>query len=228
MVKNGFLSIDHSFLVESKSDPTFFLCPTSIVQGNGVCRNLASFLTDLLNVNGYSCYNVRMGFYNQEFYSFTNDYYNYPDAEETLIVDKTKKGGLESLVEKIRGTIGNRSITYNHLATLLENNDSSYIMDPMKNTFYCIYDDIVYPYLSNEKIMTNLKEDWMDSKIRIPSVSSTQLDSQKLVELYQRARLKCDDSFYTFQRFYLEHRELYEEIVFQRQQCLEKIEKIKF
>ncbi len=226
MVKNGFLSINHSFLVENKSDLTDFLCPTSIVEGNGCCRNLASFLTALLNVNGYHCYNVKMGHYNQEFYSLSDDDYDYSDIEEPLIVDETKKGGLEALIEKIMSRKGKHTITYNHVATLLADNDSSYIMDPMLNTFYCINEGNVYPYFSNEKRSTNLEEDWMDSKIKIPSVSSMQLDSQELIKLYQEARLKCNDSFYTFQRFYLEHRELYEEIVFQRQQCLEKITKI--
>ncbi len=71
------------------------------------------------------------------------------------------------------------------------------------------------------------KKEWRNSQNKIPRVSSNELNTDKLIKLYKNARLSCDDSFYTFQKFYLEHKELYEEIVNNRNDLSNKYMKSK-
>lgn len=221
LIRNGYLSIHHVFYAYNNGGYNFSQ-KSSIVAGYGVCRNLSPFFVDLLRCFDYESYNINMLLIEQEITRMTADYFLHKELEEKLTITEPI---LSSSHEKLLLLLTNAIIKYNHSATLLANGKESYIMDVMNETFYSIHDKKVYPFFNNEVIKSNLSKDKTNK--RIPKVDSSDIsDFDALVEEYLETREKCDGYRDTFERFYLEHKELYEEIFFEREEIEKKYEKI--
>ncbi len=207
LVRNGFLSQDHTFM--ANNIPNYkFNNASSIPAGYGVCRNLAPFLTQLLQSFSYKSYTIQMLLEEQMLCKMT---------EEQFLHDKD-----EVFFE---GNYGE----YNHVTTLFADKNRSYIMDPMNETFYLIYEDFVYPFRNDkEAVYTGLKtEDTYYKHRKIPKVDSSGIeDFEEIVIEYLQAKENCSDCIPTFEKFYVEHRDLYKELAFDSSQLSKGYEKI--
>jgi len=209
LVVNGYLSINHIFNADNiDSIPFNFAC--SIFSGVGVCRSLSPLLTDLLKQFTYNAYNVKMFVENQAIFELSDDHFSKSETEEV-------KERIASIREDIlKGTIRKDKVIYNHVSTLLANGDESYIMDSMNNTLYLIDNNVVYPYCNpKEPLITKLDEEWSyRKKVIIPSVSSVGIDNLRtLEEQYVDTRKKCDECIDIFEKFYLDNKGLYQELI---------------
>lgn len=207
---NGYLSIDHNFSKINKKYDGHFQA-ISIIEGNGVCRQLSVLLSDLLKNFGYDAYAIRMKFENQKI--ATLDGYSYGDLrlEEIETESESELDSYDSLILVIAKEMYG---DYNHVTTLLADGDSSYIMDSMNNTMYYIKNGLVFPILNfDEPIITDLDFAAFETR-SIPNVSSINISSfENIVNQYMEAKKKCEDSHFTFEKFYREHKELYREIL---------------
>lgn len=208
LVQNGFLSQDHIF--KASNIPNYkFSDASSIPAGYGVCRNLSPFLTQLLQCFSYNSYTIQMLLEEQKLYTMTEDEFL---CDEEFPINHDGEDG-----------------EYNHIGTLLADKNRSYIMDPMNETFYLIYENFVYPYgNANETIYTDLKTEYTYYKHRkIPKVDSSGIeDFEKIVIEYLQTKENCSDCIPTFEKFYVEHRELYKELAFSSSQLSKGFEKI--
>lgn len=218
LVSNGYLSVNHEFYADNK-DFFYHNLGSSIFSGIGVCRNLSPFLTDLLREYNYESYTIQMLLQNMKINRLSDDYFI-----STLSDDKEDE---KNSIKKIRRK---NAVDYNHVSTLLAHNDKSIIMDPMNNTFYTLEKDGVCPYGNMDSVVpTNLKKECLchkNAKI-CRHISSSKLDIEELTLQYRQARQKCDIYTSMFEFFYLEHRELYEELLLDREEFAKKYTKIK-
>ncbi len=207
LVRNGFLSINHTF--KADNIPNYKFCnASSILAGYGVCRNLTFFLTELLRYFSYKSYNIEMLLEGQALCKMTDDSFLESEEEEIPI---------------------NSTQSFNHEVTLLADGKKSYIMDVMNETFYLIYSNLVYPYENElEPIYTNLKEDVSFYKRKkIPKVDSSGIcDFEKITMEYLKTKSMCEGYNLTFETFYLEHKELYKEICADGEELSKQYEKI--
>lgn len=213
LVRNGYLSIDKTFYAD-RNDRKFHT-PSSIIEGTGVCRHLSPFLTDLLNVFDYDAYNIGMYLRDEDkIYVFNEEfYYRLPnfDSSSEDVLEKN-----ESFLIKIISSIF-QILNGNHVNTFLYDKNRSYILDPMNNTVYLIKNHGASSFgkenpcsLKYKKIMDSKDISLLD-KIKIYSASSSKIsDIDDLVEEYYDVRDRLDDYLETFDRFYLEHKELYQ------------------
>ncbi len=223
LVLNGYLSLGHTFYAEN-SDKYDFSLKSSIIAGYGKCRNLSPFFVDLLNTFGYQSYNIPMFLDNTDIIKMTDDYFRHKEDLKQENIDITVPPASFNLKEMSRLFI-ERGWDYNHFVTLLANKEESYIMDAMNETFYLIANGKVYPFLGHDKVKTNLKKD--AEKNKLPKVSSVGIkDFDVLAQEYLEAREKCDGYRDTFETFYLEHKDLYEDICHEREEIQKKYQKI--
>lgn len=205
LVQNGFLSQDHIFM--ANNIPNYkFSNAASIPAGYGVCRNLAPFLTQLLQSFSYTSYTIQMLLEEQKLCKMTEDQFLYDE-----VFFNENYGG------------------YNHTITLLADKNRSYIMDSMNETFYLIYENFVYPFGNDkETVYTDLKiEDTYYKHRKIPKVDSSGIeDFEEIVIEYLKTKENCSDCIPTFEKFYVEHRDLYKELAFDSSQLSKGYEKI--
>jgi len=230
LVRNGFLSMDKTFYAD-RNDKKFHT-PSSIIEGTGVCRHLSPFLTDLLNIFEYDAYNIGMYLRDEDKLCVFNDdfYYRFSSSNKTSEDILSKK---DSHFYKLMSNLF-FNLYGNHITTLLYDKNESYILDPMNNTFYLIKSHgassfgkenlcpLKYKKINDSKNISLLE------KMRIYNASSSKINNiDYLVDEYYGVRDRLDDYLETFERFYLEHKELYQEIVNDRNEFEKKYVKIK-
>lgn len=218
LVLNGYLSVDHEFYADNK-DLFYHNLGSSIFSGVGVCRNLSPFLTDLLREYDYESYTIQMHLQNTKIFRLSDDYYTSTFSDD-----------IEDENDKLKNYRRKNTSDYNHVSTLLADKDKSFIMDPMNNTFYTLEKSGVFPYGNiDSSIPTNLKKECLyhkNAKI-CGNLSSNNLETKQLVSQYNAARQKCETYASMFEYFYLENRELYRELLLDRDEFAKKYTKIR-
>jgi len=222
LVLNGFLSVDKKFYAENV-DLNYHEA-TSIVTGYGVCRHLAPFLTDLLKYFDYDTFNIGMFLNEQRIVRMNDDNFNHIIKTEDYKIDDSIESNHSFLIDLIMESVRDRSP--NHCATLLADGSKSYIMDPMNNTIYFILYNRAFPiYNFHEPVDIKWKGDLKTQKTNI---SSSEIeDLNQMLREYDVIRKKCPSYSDTFEKFYLEHRELYCEIIEKRNNFENEYQKIK-
>lgn len=225
LVLNGFLSVDKTFYANNSD--FHYHKPTSIVAGHGVCRHLAPFFTDLLKCFEYDAFNIEMLLDNQAIVRMSNDSFCYTETLKNEIDNESFENKQSFLDDLMRRLIIKKS--GNHISTLLADENKSYIIDPTNNTIYLIKSGCAYPLLNaNEPIPIKSKVDFIERKVKLPKVDSLGIDNlDMMLNEYIEARKKCDDYSDTFEKFYLEHKDLYQEIIENRNNFEQKYQKIK-
>ena len=142
LIKNGYLSLNHHFTYNKNVDDCLYLFGTNVIYGEGVCRHITTFLTDIYKEIGYESYNIAMVSKDTE--TLSRQEYNY---EESNIQ--------ESKIQKVKNKINNvYGTNFNHLVTLVNNLNESLIVDPTNDIVFYINDHYqIIPIIGKKQIM---------------------------------------------------------------------------
>ena len=217
LVRNGYLSLDKKFCydIDVKND-VFSLRGINVIEGRGVCSHITSMLTDILVGANYGAENVNMNIndfiqMNFSFDDFLGDkgIYNVEDNFST----GNKVNFFSNLINNI--------YSYNHMATFVKDNTTSYIMDPTNDTLFVVdANHNVFPINNfSDKVRVSIKK-----KIR----NVTDMERlQKDVYKYRNIWNWCLDSNESFDKFYRKHRDMYEEVLNRKEIFIKKREKVR-
>lgn len=217
MLRKGYLSLEHEFYYDPDINSSFYFLGSNVVLGYGNCKHINTFLTDLLKEDGYNCYNICMRI-NSEIKSLNNNFLK-KSSKKTL-----KRDDLSWKLFKLFYNLYSKNP--NHLATLFYKNNYSYIMDATNNAIFSIDHEknIVQKdkhfLIKDEKIFNKNQKIDLDT-ILLP----TKKEELKILlnDYYQifNMFLECDD---ILEKFYLEHKELYQDILTRRRILIKETE----
>ena len=208
LLAKGYLSFPKSFsFYDSNHYSTLGLMGAVVIEGRGCCRHVSSLLRDLLLESGYISRGVVMCLDKE--ISFLEG-----DVDILKMFSESKDQSYLS-DKQLRHVLGN------HMVTLVSKNTFSYMMDPLNRTLFFVEDgkriyqseNKFYWSLDTEQnIVTNLYGR------DIPELSEFQLKTDvKVMEelIFDYASVWNSRSYYhdLFDLFYLEHKELYQEIL---------------
>ena len=217
LVRNGYLSLDKKFCydIDVKND-VFSLRGINVIEGRGVCRHITSMLTDILVGANYGAENVNMNIndfiqINFSFDNFLGDkgIYNVEDNFST----GNKVNFFSNLINNI--------YSYNHMATFVKDNTTSYIMDPTNDTLFVVdANHNVFPINNfSDKVRVSIKK----KKRNVTDMELLQKDVYK----YRNIWNWCLDSNESFDKFYRKHRDMYEEVLNRKEIFIKKREKVR-
>ena len=226
LLKKGYLSLEHQFYFSKYSDDALDLLGTNIMLGRGVCRNISSGLTDLLNISGYSAYNIDM--------LLDKDIVALSDLEllEFEEIDALTEGNdeiylRENILFKLVYFIIRLRDFYNHRGTLFVDDNHSYIMDATNDTIYCINDDL--KCFQGENIFDINFDSFANRGKKIKLGEVLKPTSEWLLESrlndYNEVLEMCGELTDVFEKFYREHKDLYREIVEKRRILVREYDK---
>ena len=212
MYRNGYLSYNHSFNYDISMKDLAKLNGADVIRGTGVCRSIASFLTDLYKEMGYNSCNLLVNA-NSEILNNIDRKGNYPKWK---ISKKTN-----SFVKAI-SKMTNIASASNHLITFVEKDDNSYIFDPTNDAF-------LIKGKKNELVLPNNKEGRMkisyimnsfnritgsngnlESKSKIKNqLEKPSIDYKEYENTYKNTLLFIKDNLLLFEEFYNKNFNLY-------------------
>ena len=217
LVRNGYLSLDKKFCydIDVKND-VFSLRGINVIEGRGVCRHTTSMLTDILVGANYGAANVNMNI---------NDFIQINFSFDDFLCDKGiyNVEGNFSTCNKVNffSNLINNIYYYNHMATFVKDNTTSYIMDPTNDTLFVVdANHNVFPINNfSDKVRVSIKK----KKRNVTDMERLQKDVYK----YRNIWNWCLDSNESFDKFYRKHRDMYEEVLNRKEIFIKKREKVK-
>lgn len=203
LVRNGYLSLDKKFCydIDVKND-VFSLRGINVIEGRGVCSHITSMLTDILVGANYGAENVNMNI---------NDFIQINFSFDNFLGDKGiyNVEGNFSTGNKVNffSNLINNIYSYNHMATFVKDNTTSYIMDPTNDTLFVVdANHNVFPINNfSDKVRVSIKK----KKRNVTDMERLQKDVYK----YRNIWNWCLDSNESFDKFYRKHRDMYEEVL---------------
>lgn len=124
MYRKGYFSHNRQFLYSQNMKDFAKLNGIDVIRGTGVCRSIASFLTDIYNEMDMNSYNIPVCARTQQLKKM---------KELSIIPLEIEKN--ESLFLKILSPIVKYTPTTNHLITMVEHDNQNYIFDPTNDGF---------------------------------------------------------------------------------------------
>lgn len=216
LYSNGFLSIDHTFYYKKTSLKNDFvsLLGLNVIVGRGDCKCVNSMFTDILKENGNEAYNLHMNL-DKPIYQL-GDIQLLCEEEENITLDQSIRKN-ESNVLKMQS----RRIRLDHIVTLFANDQHSYIMDSINETIFSVYGGTAFQgdnfeikyddyFYHNKKKLSEILKDTNAEKLH------------SLLEDYESTLNMCKMCDEMFEKFYREHKELYEDIVDKKKILLEE------
>ena len=216
LIKNGFLSFDHRFYYRKDVDDCLYLLGVNVVYGGGVCRHITSFLTDIYKELGYSSYNISMVSEELESLSRQNYY---------VVNVSNNKSFISKLVKRMR-TIYYQSF-YNHLITLVNDQNGSLFMDPTNDVVLFVnnYKKVLPVLGERASLDCNYLSFFNDEEISYFSslLIPTDLDSiVKVKDDYNKIWDLALEYHNLFEYFYYDCMSLYEDIMDKRKILLKE------
>ena len=193
------------FAYEKNFVDSLCLLGANVVSGKGVCRHIASMLTDIYNCMGFESYNLACFLPNDA----------TAMRSQLLKHDKNNSFPEPLLMERLFGFLSIQPL-YNHLVTIVNSYEGSLVMDPTNDFLFfarangnfvsapnyntCLRCDIID--LFNEGFVGSLGD------VVVPVDLGSLLDVK---DRYRRVVSKIPN--YSFDRFYERNRGLYGEVV---------------
>jgi len=217
LLRNGYLSVEKSFYYRRNIEHAKLLEGANIMEGYGNCRNISGMLTDLLQQSNYEVYNISMLLPEDAKFSI----FNYDFIEEIQEKVEILIGGKEIKENVLYRIMDNLFSLFNiqkpnHLVTLFRNDIHSYGIDPTNNAIFRVDDKIGSfveggnnYYIHYDKIDNRNQKNKLSSLLK--TTSCELVDS--LVRDYYTVYDSCSSYTDIFEKFYQEHRCLYEEVV---------------
>lgn len=234
LLKNGYLSIDNKFYYENHvNDCLFFYC-ANVIEGYGNCVDISSMFTDLLNFSGIESYNISMMLDDSVARLNDEDLDCFVLDEE---IESCIKSGDVNFLNKLKEClfhISKRRKRYNHLVTLSINDNNIVVMDATNNTIFGINKDFSSihqngrDYLIENKVILNGGIVRQNLKEILNNKYTSNFDVDKFLVDYNGSYNKCLECRDIFDKFYMEHKCLYEEIVLKKRDLQKKFVKYKY
>lgn len=217
LYKQGYLSFSHQFYYSRYAEDCIFLEGNNILLGIGCCRHINSMLKDLLRECGYSSFNLEMLLDYRVVH--LNDMKKLRlDEVQELSQEELENEQLEIKKQPRLWPILKKTISTNHLVTLFQDDTHSYIMDATNDTIYYVTDDLKV-YQGGHEFKVQFDKLWNDGEeLRLRNFLKPSLRPilEKRLQDYHETWEECFELTDTFERFYQEHKELYEEVVEKR------------
>ena len=189
---HGYLSVDKKFeFYRNQTRDIKSMMGVNIILGGGVCRHLASMLTDILND-----YNIEAG--------------TMVVSSKNTIIGNNKDKYTEEEKDIIKIILGNHAITYAY------KDGKSYYLDPTQSRTYQLrgkelFDSqiIGYPKLKSTILFNSIA--------RTTNIKKRMLGNYPSVDIEEQERIKmetldiCKSNIDIFEQFYKENEELYNE-----------------
>lgn len=222
LFKQGYLSLPHEFYFSRSSDNVLQFLGSNVILGYGSCRHINSMLRDLLCNLGYSayCFGINL----DKDITYLNSLEVKKVDESLELVESTQNSSklyllLHSIFRLADKIMKNET---NHLVTLVEKEKDSYFMDALNNTLFFIdkrgrvfQRESVFD-IDNTKCSGKILNYGKNLEVK-KILKETDLEEVELLLAdYYEVWNQLPDYRDTFSKFYLEHRELYEEIVEKR------------
>lgn len=215
MYRNGYLSYNHNFNYDMDMKDLSKLNGTDVVRGTGVCRSISSFLTDLYKKMGYDSCNLLVNANR----TILNNIDKQGDYPKWKINKKTSR--FVKVISKVSTIIP----MSNHLITLLEKDEKTYIFDATNDAF-------LIKGKNNKLILPNQKNGRMKihyfincinklsgqigslkSKKQIKDyLQNPTIDYETYKEIYKNTLIYIKNNILLFQEFYENNTSLYLEL----------------
>lgn len=216
MYRQGYFSFDNQFLYSNDMKDFAKLGGLDVVRGRGVCRSIASMLTDIYNEMGMSSYNLTVKTSREAL-----GYLKKLSSIELEQEEESKK--FVKFVEVFTKIIP----ISNHLITMVKHDDKNYIFDPTNDGFLRNYNNRLLQVSETEEcfmknnsfgicnFMYNILGQFSDGinlvakqkQLKLPTVSDKEYE-----EIYLKALKLCEDNKWLFECFYQENRYYIEQI----------------
>jgi len=213
LYRNGYLSKDHQFKYTMKLKDLPRLYGADVINGNGVCRSLASFLSDLYEKMGYDSETISVNASSDSCRSLDKL------CPTPLNADASSKK-IVKIVSKCTGVIK----VANHMITRVSDNGYNYVLDPTNDgILYSLgkkfvvlgHEDIAMTFspLSTSinrlsgRISGNVLLNGLNDKLNFPSI-----DIEEYRTIYLETLKMCQENPDILEQFYCQNSELYEEI----------------
>jgi hypothetical protein len=125
MYRNGYLSFNHNFNYDIDMKDMAKLNGADVVRGTGVCRSIASFLTDLYKAMGYNASNLVVSANR----TVLNNIDRQGDYPKWKISRKTN--GFVKTISRFSDIVP----ISNHLINMVEKDGITYVFDPTNDAF---------------------------------------------------------------------------------------------
>lgn len=229
LFKKGYLSLSHEFYYSKISSDVYYFLGSNIVLGEGNCRHINVMLGDLLRTGGYSTFSVGMNL-DKPIIRLVDDllrvrFYDMNDnVDEEECSLKKHKFWIYQVLERV--ILSQKGVS-NHLVTLLSGEKGACLLDACNDTLFLV-NDKGHVYQNGNIFVIDRR--WRYNKFRnygkkikiedllIPTDRGIWDDISRD---YYGVWNRCFDYHDTFERFYQEHRELYEEVLVKRRELKE-------
>lgn len=215
MYRNGYLSFNHNFNYDVDMKDMSKLNGVDVVRGTGVCRSIASFLTDLYKAMGYNASNLLVSA-NRTVLKNIDRQGNYPKWK---ISKKTNR-----FVKTISSFSDIVPIS-NHLINMVEKDGITYIFDPTNDAFlqkggmnkFVLPEKkegrMTFSYLQHffarlNGSMGNISSCWqLYNDLQNPTI-----DYEEYKEIYKKTLIFIKENKILFEEFYAKNQQLYAEL----------------
>lgn len=240
LIGHGYLSKDKTFRIQNNSYTSLsWLSGADVINGSGVCRHIASMLTDILNdykINAcnVTCYSVgdclEESFVDKKRYSreknisLINKYiFNDKDKEEMISkLDELSEASIYVQLRLVRAMNDNSSMRIfgNHLITYSLHDNKSYYLDPTNASIFRLSNyrkGVLYnsagTVLNITKASFGIHNDVDGCKMKKDIMMPCQCVSyEEEQEIILSTMDVCENNLGIFEEFYRENSELYSDI----------------
>lgn len=218
LLRNGYLSHEHKFYYTNDAVVSYYdFLGSNIVLGIGDCKHINSMLTDLLVTRGYTAYNLSLFSNDDTKIDFLcNEFVSIAESEVNEEKHNYNKY-LNWLIQRIG----------NHAVTLYTEGEYAYIMDALNNCLFYIKSDLsVYQGEQEFNAFYNsfINRDKKNKLANILKPTSIEMLDSRISD-YQKVLEICPEYTDVFEKFYQEHRELYQEIISKRKILIRETQK---
>lgn len=243
LLYKGYLSSGKSFEFSEKGTiDLVFIEGANVISGHGVCRHIASMLTDILNDNNMNTVNIDCykryiqeaigNIVSEEEYSreknidFINAIFDDDAKREEMLLqlkeyeDEGTFVDFVAILEEFKVKNG-KKISNNHLICFTEYNGYNYYLDPTNGRIYRLNENgNLYDACDDKIIITNNSFDiynlFNDKELMYMKDKSesigTYISLGEQNKIINSVKSLCNDNIDIFERFYNENNELYNEI----------------
>ena len=212
LLKQGYLSLGHEFYYSMKYEFSYGLSGSTIFSGLGDCKHINFLLNDLLHVHGFQSYNLDMRL--DKKITYLNDLHMKSAKLESNISDEKIVQSSENVFKIIQNFI-KKDKDINHVAVLFKDEHHSYVMDACNDTLF-FSNDRKTLYQGGNNFFCEY-DDWCNAcqKVKLSEIMlPTNLEKMKvLINDYYQVWNSCFECTDFFEQFYLEHKDLYADIV---------------
>lgn len=207
-------------------DFSYGLTGSTIFSGLGDCKHINFLLNDLLHVHGFQSYNLDMRLDKKIIY-LNELRMKLVELESNISYEEIVQSS-EKVFKRVQSFI-KKDKNINHVAVLFKDENHSYVMDACNDTLFFSRDRKTLYQRENNFFCEY--DDWCNAcqKVKLSEIMlPTDLEKIKiLLKDYYQVWNMCFECTDIFEKFYLDHKEMYADIVDKKKILIRSIQEIK-